>query len=461
MDLSLFLQLTINGILLGAFYALMSLGFSIIWGVMRLINLAHGEFLLMAAYVAWFFYNPNREQSIVIGGGDPAEVQSTIQTLFIGAGVVLTFIFSEIILLNRIANQWQRRLVTVVGVALTLGVVYLIWRGEDFRSLTIPMRHGVPVALALSIGFVLSHFVLKELFFQVERSQQASALSDEEPTEEYSQPQATKPAAWNNIWVRRLLGYSIAAIVVLIFTNRWAATDYGAIDPFAALPMILLIFFSLGYVLQNTLFNRLVEGPYLTMLLVTFAVKIILMNIGLQIYAADPRRVNATYALDNWRISDITISKIRFTSLILSFMIAAALLLFLNRSRVGYAIRAASQQKMAARLMGINIKETYAITFGIALAITAVAGVLYGLFQPITPVQGDTWTLRAFAIVALGGLGRVQGVFLGGLVLGIVESYVGGYITTGWAVTAAFLILVFILLVRPQGIAGGLSPQEA
>jgi branched-chain amino acid transport system permease protein len=459
MNLDLFLQLTVNGILLGAFYATMALGFSIIWGVMRLINLAHGEFLLMAAYVAWFFYNPTREQDIIIGGGDPAEIQSTVQIIFAGAAVVLGFIVSEIILLERMQINWQRRIAGFGGVVLMLGLIYFVWQGEDFNALTMPMKTAILVGLALSGGFMMSHFVLKEVFFQIERRQQATQKYSEA---ESSESTAVGPAAWNNVWVRRLLGYGIAIIVVLIFDNRWAAGGYGAIDPFVALPLVLLIFFSMGYVLQNTLFNRLVEGPYLTMLLVTFAVKIILQNIGLQIYAADPRKINASYALDNWRIGDdLTISKIKFIILILSLVIAVGLIAFLNRTRIGYAIRAASQQKMAARLMGINIKETYAITFGIALAITAVAGALMGTFQPITPIGGDPWTLRAFAIVALGGLGRVQGVFWGGLVLGIVESYIGGYITTGWAVTAAFVILVVILLVRPQGIAGGAQLQEA
>jgi branched-chain amino acid transport system permease protein len=127
---------------------------------------------------------------------------------------------------------------------------------------------------------------------------------------------------------------------------------------------------------------------------------------------------------------------------------------------VGYAIRAAAQNEMAARLMGINIREVYAITFGISLALTAMAGAMMGTFQPITPVDGPTWTLRAFAIVALGGLGKVEGVVVGGLVLGIAESLVGGYVNTGWAVATAFILLVFMLIVRPQGITGGLVTGE-
>ena len=245
--MDLLLQLTINGILLGAFYATMALGFSVIWGVMRLINLAHGEFLLMAAYVAWFFFNPTREQQLAIGGGDPTEIQSTVQLILAGATAVIGFIVSEIILLERIRNDWQRRILGFGGVALVAAIFYFIWRGEDFHTVTIPMKTAVLVALALGGGFVLSHFLLKELFFQMQRRAVANVASGEgEET-----PTTSKPAAWNNIWVRRLLGYGIAIILVLIFDNRWSAGGYQSIDPFLALPMIILIFFSMGYILQK------------------------------------------------------------------------------------------------------------------------------------------------------------------------------------------------------------------
>ncbi|RMG85900.1 MAG: branched-chain amino acid ABC transporter permease [Chloroflexi bacterium] len=143
-----------------------------------------------------------------------------------------------------------------------------------------------------------------------------------------------------------------------------------------------------------------------------------------------------------------------------SVLMIAGLVLFLTRTRTGYAIRAAAQNKMAARLMGINIYETYAITFGLSIALTAIAGAMMGTFQPITPVNGPPWTLRAFSIVALGGLGKVQGVVLGGLLLGLVESFIGGYVGVGWAIAAVFIILVLVLIIRPQGLTGGLMPVE-
>jgi branched-chain amino acid transport system permease protein len=225
------------------------------------------------------------------------------------------------------------------------------------------------------------------------------------------------------------------------------------------LPIIFILFFALGYVVQNSFLNRLVEGPYLTMLLVTFSIAIILQNIGLQIYAADPRRINIAYGTA-LNLGNVTVPPSKLLIVIVSSIMVAGLVAFLRYTRIGYAIRAAAQNKTAARLMGINIKETYAITFAISIAMTAMAGAMMGTFVPIAPILGPPWTLRAFSIVALGGLGKVEGVIAGGMVLGLAESYVGLYVGTNWQLPVAFIILVFVLVVRPQGITGGLLITE-
>src|SRR5690606_13684747 len=124
--------------------------------------------------------------------------------------------------------------------------------------------------------------------------------------------------------------------------------------------------------------------------------------------------------------ANLTIGLPRLLTLIVSVLMCVGLILFLRYTRIGYAIRAAAQNKMAAKLMGINIHDVYAITFAVSLALTAMAGAMMVTFQPFTPVDGPKWTLRAFAIVALGGLGKVEGVVVGAMVLGIAESFMGG-----------------------------------
>jgi branched-chain amino acid transport system permease protein len=307
----------------------------------------------------------------------------------------------------------------------------LYWKSTDYASVEISMRAIIFVGLAMTLGFHISHLVLG------------------------------RGLEWRTLLQRRLVGYTIGVIASAALYRIWYETDFKPIDPFLSLPAVFVLFFGLGYIIQNGFLNRLVEGPYLTMLLVTFAMSIALQNIGLQIYAADPRRINVGYSTGREITGGITVAPTRVYMTIVAVIMVIGLVSFLRYTRIGYAIRAAAQNKMAAKLMGINIYEVYAITFGVSLALTGMAGAMMGIVQPITPVDGPEFTLRAFAIVALGGLGKVQGVVVGGMVLGIAESLVGGYVNTGWAITVAFVLLVVMLVVRPQGITGGMVAEEA
>lgn len=488
MDIEFFIQLTINGILLGGFYATMTLGFSIIWGVMRLINLAHGEFLLMAAYVAWFFFNPEREQSLVIGSATPREVESTIQLVFIGMTIIAGLLLSELLFARQyVKNMWIARLRGFQLSTRIALIAYLLWWAYDFEQIVLPVQDIMQVALSLSLGFFLSHVVFaKGLELYLQRNDQAPAFVDR-----------------YDLQIRRAIAYPLGFALIWLFFSQWGNGGFEGLDPYEVMPLILLLFFALGYVLQRGLFNHLVEGPYLTMLLITFSLSIILQSIGLRIYRADPRSTDTPYSDSSWTRVDITGDKIRIPAtniklpnplgiipersfpdirvpeaktyvILTSIVFIAALIWFLRKTRTGYAIRAAAQNKQSARLVGIDIYETYAITFGIALAVTAVAGALMGTFQPITPIAGARWTLRAFAIVALGGLGRIQGAVIGGFLLGMTESFIGGYLprlneaipqieivnATGWAIAASFILLVIMLVLRPQGISGGLVLED-
>lgn len=423
MSIEFFLQLTINGLLLAAFYTAVTLGFSTIWGVMRLINLAHGEFLLMGAFTGWFFFNPHREQSLTISSSDTTPVVIAILAVVVGLWLAESGLVRE-----RLVNRWQRRLIGIFIAAIGATAGYFIWGNTNFQDIELTMLALVGVGLALTIGFLLSRFAL-----------QSSVKSN---------------------LIRTTIGYGVGAGVVLAGVALWQANDFPSIDPFLALPLVFLLFFGIGYAIQKGLLNRIVDGPYLTMLLVTFAISIMLQNLGLAIYAADPRRINADYGSAIRLTDSLTIPPNKLLISLVSMLMALGLSVFLRRTRLGYAIRAAAQNKMAARLMGIDVRETYALTFGISIALTAAAGAMMGTFQPITPVTGPPWTLRAFAIVALGGLGSVRGVIAGSLVLGLIETYIGGYANVGWAIAATFVILVIALILRPQGIMGGLRPVE-
>jgi branched-chain amino acid transport system permease protein len=362
--MDIFIQLTINGLLLGALYAAMTLGFSIVWGVMRLINLAHGEFIMLGAYIAWVLANPQRTEIGITIGQQNIPIHSIL--------------------------------------------LILIWG---------------------SLGLILSRFVLRERV--------------------------------NHPILYRVLGYGISAVIVWVVFALWNAVGSPALDPMVSIPVAMLVTFGIGYVIQRGLFNRIIEAPYLTTLLIAFSVSIVMSNTVLRIFTANPLSIIVSYERGIHIAENITLSPVRVIVFVLSLIMVGAVALLLQRTRIGRSIRAAAQNKMAARLVGINVKETYAITFAIAVAVAAAAGAMSASFTTIVPFLGPSLTLRGFAVTALGGLGKIEGALIGGLVLGMVESYVGGYISAGWQIAAAFLVLVFFLIVRPQGLLGGLRTTAA
>ncbi len=250
-------------------------------------------------------------------------------------------------------------------------------------------------------------------------------------------------------------------IMVGAYLTWWMNKEYGW-EPFLALVVVLPAMFAIGWVLQKLLINRVVERPHLVSLLVTFGLSILIANVMKLAFSADPR-ITETTITGAGRLGDVTIPATKSAILVVALAIMASLYLFLHRTKTGKSIRAAAQNKQAARIVGIDIGRVYALTFGICIAITGAAGTLISPTQAIFPFMGPPLTLRAFTITALAGLGSIPGALMGGMVLGVVESFIGIYVSgigTNLAIVASFALLVFILVTRPQGLFGGLRPAE-
>lgn len=242
----------------------------------------------------------------------------------------------------------------------------------------------------------------------------------------------------------------------------WILSTYLGLDPFVSLIVIMPLMFVVGYLLQRLLINRIVERPHLMALLVTFGLGIAMANVVKLIYTADPKYINISYG-GATEIAGLTFPIVKSLIFIASIIIMFALALFLRRSRLGKSIRAAAQNKNAARIVGIEIHQVYAMTAGICIALTAAAGAMISLTVPVFPFMGPPFTLKAFTITALGGLGRIPGALLGGLVLGLTEVMIARFIPgigTNLGVATSFVLLVIVLIVRPQGILQGLRPLD-
>ncbi len=243
----------------------------------------------------------------------------------------------------------------------------------------------------------------------------------------------------------------------------WLLSDGAGMDPFVAILLVAPIMFVIGYLLQRLLINRIVDRPHLVALLVTFGLSIIMANAVKLRYSATPRLTDTALS-GVWRpFGSVTIPRTKTGILVVALLIMVVLWMFLNRTKLGKSIRAAAQNKQAARIVGIDVKKIYAITFGISIAITGVAGALISSTQAVFPFMGPPLTLRAFTITALAGLGNIPGALMGGITLGLVESFIGIYVEgigTNLAIVASFALLWIILVTRPQGLFGGLRPAE-
>ncbi len=207
----------------------------------------------------------------------------------------------------------------------------------------------------------------------------------------------------------------------------WGLFRFFGLDPFASLALILPLMFVVGYLLQIVLINRIVERPHLMTLLVTFGVSIALANLFKILFTSDPRNVAVTYN-GSVELAGITFPIVKSIIFGAALLIMLCLHLFLQRSRLGKSIRAAAQNKNAARIVGVDINRVYAITAGICIALTAAAGAMLSPTQAIFPFMGPPFTLKAVAITALGGLGRIPGALMGGIILGIAEIFVATYV---------------------------------
>jgi len=214
----------------------------------------------------------------------------------------------------------------------------------------------------------------------------------------------------------------------------------------------MVLLFTFGYLLQRVLINRVMRAPLFYTFLLTFGLDLFIVNGALFLFKSDYRTVNVGLASLN--LGGLTISSVKLVGFLLALFFALLLQLFLTRSRTGVAIQAVATDKDAAQLMGIDLAHTYALTFGIGAAMAGLAGSLLAMISEFNATFGGPYTLRAFVVVVLGGLGSVTGALIGGMLFGIIEVFCCIKIGFGFQDAVAFAVLVLVLIVRPQGIVG-------
>jgi len=226
------------------------------------------------------------------------------------------------------------------------------------------------------------------------------------------------------------------------------------LDPFLAMLPVAALFFVLGYALQAGLINPFITRPEHSQFMLLVAVAIVMVNAMLMIFGPDARNVQLDYQLESFEIGKILVDKARLYAAGAAIVAAAGLFLFFKFSLTGKAIRACADNYLGAKVVGLNVKKYYAFTFGLGSACVAVAGCAMALLVDVTPPLGPYYTLLAFVIVIVGGLGSMTGALLGGVLIGVSEALAGLFITPSAKSMVSFGLLILVLPLRPQGLLG-------
>ncbi len=268
-------------------------------------------------------------------------------------------------------------------------------------------------------------------------------------------------AGFSLVWgVLNVINILHGSFVVLgAYLAYFAYTTLG-VHPYVMAPIAALALFVLGYALQITVMNRVIDAPVLVSLTTTFGLTLLLDNIMLLVFKADFRKISLAPPLGVLDLSDtipwldIVVPVDRLASMLFALLFIALLHGLLRHTSLGRAIVAVRMDRYAATLMGVDAANVFAVTFALGAALAGAAGALISPIFPISPLAGATYLGKAFVICVLGGLGSVSGALIGGLALGVLESFGALFLGPDHSLTLAYGVLILLLIVRPGGIMG-------
>ena len=241
-------------------------------------------------------------------------------------------------------------------------------------------------------------------------------------------------------------------IIFMAYVCYWLFTLLG-IDPYLSLIIVVPLALLIGMGLYHTLFREAagLEDKNIS-LLIAIGLMFLVENLIMVLWTANPRSISTAYTLTAFRPMGINISLTRLMALLIAVISTAGVVLFLKKTLIGMAVRAASEDMEAATLMGISPHRVNAIAFAIGIGLAGVAGVGLATIYPFDPYYGFIFALKAIISLAIGGLGSVIGALLGGILLGLLESLASFFFSGGWSDAISYAAFLFVLMFKPEGL---------
>ncbi len=257
--------------------------------------------------------------------------------------------------------------------------------------------------------------------------------------------------------IAKMLNFAHGDVIMVGAYMSFSVTTYLGLPTAAGIAVAVLVCTLLGVLIEGLAYKPLRGVPSLAVLITAIGVSYFLQNAAQLIWGSAPKNFKSIVTMKPVVLfgGQLTITGEVIYTIVASVLIMVALTLFINKSRMGKAMRAVSEDRDAAQLMGINVNQTISTTFAIGSALAAVAGVLLCSTVPtLMPTTGSMPGIRAFTAAVFGGIGSIPGAMLGGILLGVIETFSKAYLSTQFSDAIVFLVLIVILLVKPAGLLG-------
>ncbi len=257
--------------------------------------------------------------------------------------------------------------------------------------------------------------------------------------------------------IAKMLNFAHGDVIMVGAYMSYCVTSYLGLPAVVGVVVAVAVCTLLGILIEGLAYKPLRGVPSLAVLITAIGVSYFLQNAAQLLWGSAPKNFKSIVTMDALSLFDgqLTITGEVIVTIVASVLIMVALTLFTGKTRVGKAMRAVSEDRDAAQLMGINVNQTISMTFAIGSALAAIAGVLLCSTVPtLMPTTGSMPGIRAFTAAVFGGIGSIPGAMLGGILLGIIETFSKAYLSTQFSDAIVFLVLIVILLVKPAGLLG-------
>lgn len=254
--------------------------------------------------------------------------------------------------------------------------------------------------------------------------------------------------------VCKIVNFAHGEMMVIAMYLALLAFQWLGLDPLVSIPLVGALLFAFGYALQAGLINRLIDVPDHMQFILLAAIAIAMVSGCLMVFGPNAQNVQLDYAYDSYEIGPLLLDKVRVLAGLAAISVAGLLAAFFRWTWTGKAIRACGDNIVGARVVGLNVKHLFALAFGLGSVCIGAAGCILLLLVDVQPFLAVEYTLLAFVVVIVGGLGSLTGALLAGVLIGVSEALAGLFIQPSLKSMFSFGLLILVLLFRPQGLVG-------